>query len=356
MSVTAASKGKHSALLRELTRIAGAGTTAVVGAAVTSLSCGKLESPVGLNTTELFPMASTFKVPMACVLLRDVDEGKLKLTDTIKLGLADARPGTGVLTMKLLVDGQNSPDVQHEYTIHELLETAMNDSDNAATDALIRKIGGPQRVTEYVRSLKLEKLTVTRGCLEHLRDRCGVKAERTPGEELLCTPDAPRPAGKDMVEFVAMLEGRMEVLPLLSLKEVDEAYDQDPRDQTTPEDMNRLLQLIWHRQAGLSEDVTRTLLDIMANCRTGKGRIPGRLPEHALQKKSVMHKTGSLGGRANDVGFIELPDDEGAIAIAIYIKGTAGPGQTKTSEMYAERDRVIADIARACYDFYLYQA
>eukprot|EP00409_Alexandrium_fundyense_P000539 CAMPEP_0185910234 /NCGR_PEP_ID=MMETSP0196C-20130402/18217_1 /TAXON_ID=2932 /ORGANISM="Alexandrium fundyense, Strain CCMP1719" /LENGTH=84 /DNA_ID=CAMNT_0028630941 /DNA_START=26 /DNA_END=277 /DNA_ORIENTATION=+ len=83
----------------------------------------------------------------------------------------------------------------------------MNDSDNAATDALLRKIGGPQRVTEYVRSLKLEKLTVTRGCLEHLRDRCGVKAERTPGAELLCTPEAPRPAGKGMIVAKCMACG-----------------------------------------------------------------------------------------------------------------------------------------------------
>ena len=144
------------------------------------------------------------------------------------------------------------------------------------------------------------------------------------------------------------------MLPLRSLSEADAAYDADPRDQTTPEDMNKLLQLIWYRQAGVSEEGTRVLLEIMAGCRTGTGRIAGRLPEYAVQEQRVLHKTGSLGGRANDVGFVQLPDGKGAVAIAVYTKGLAGPEQTTAGQLYAERDRVIADLARACYDYYLF--
>merc|ERR1712062_893728 len=112
-----------------------------------------------------------------------------------------------------------------------------------------------------------------------------------------------------------------------------------------PVDMLALLHSIWQREAGLSEESTQVLIDIMGACRTGKGRIPGRLPSYVAEDACVMHKTGSLGGRSNDVGFIKLPDGKGTIAIAIYIKGPPGPGQTKTGPMYAERDRVIADLA-----------
>eukprot|EP00959_Pyramimonas_sp_CCMP1952_P260316 5442707-Pyramimonas_sp.AAC.1 len=63
----------------------------------------------------------------------------------------------------------------------------------------------------------------------------------------------------------------------------------------------------------------------MGKCRTGKGRIPGRLPLHMLNG-SVMHKTGSLGGRTNDVGFLMLPNGE-VVALSCYVMGGPGPGQ-----------------------------
>eukprot|EP00931_Biecheleriopsis_adriatica_P115482 TRINITY_DN91270_c0_g1_i1.p1 TRINITY_DN91270_c0_g1~~TRINITY_DN91270_c0_g1_i1.p1 ORF type:complete len:434 (-),score=72.89 TRINITY_DN91270_c0_g1_i1:53-1354(-) len=343
----------EEALKRELSRIV-QGTTGTVGLAVTALTGGASSATIGLNSGELFPMASTFKVPMACVVLRLVDEGKLRLTEEIQLSVSDVRPGTGVLTMKLL-SNQDGMSAENKYTVYQLLETAMNDSDNTATDVLLRRIGGPSAVTHYIRSLGLPDMTVTRGCLEHLRDRCGIRPETTPAALLLCEPGSPKPDAQEMVEFVAMLEGRMEVLPLASLAAVDAAFDADPRDQTTPEDMLRLLQMIWNREAQLSEQSTQVLLDIMAHCRTGKARIPGRLPAYVMEKGFVIHKTGSLGGRSNNVGFIQLPDGKGAVAIAAYVKGPPSPGQNTTAQMYAERDRIIADVARACYDFFLFR-
>merc|ERR1711920_762468 len=152
-----------------------------------------------------------------------------------------------------------------------------------------------------------------------------------------------------------MVEGRAEVLPLASLKDADAVYDKDPRDQTTPVDMLRLLQLIWQRKAGLSEESTKALLQIMRGCRTGKGRLPGRMAEYVLQENRIMHKTGSIGGRTNNVGFVELPESKGVIAIAAFIKGPAGLGQKSMGEVYAARDRVIADLVRTCYDYYLFQ-
>ena len=157
-----------------------------------------------------------------------------------------------------------------------------------------------------------------------------------------------------MVDFVAMLEGRMEIQPLSVCCQAACSFDADPRDTTTPGAMTALLEKIWSREAGISDASTQLLLEIMGNCRTGLKRLRGRLPCYGTDVIEVQHKTGSLGGRANDVGFVHLPNGH-AFAISCYTKGLANfKDQSTTGELYADRERVIADMARACYDFHLF--
>jgi beta-lactamase class A len=59
----------------------------------------------------------------------------------------------------------------------------------------------------------------------------------------------------------------------------------------------------------------------------------------------VAHKTGTIGGSANDVGIMALPDG-GHVAIAVFVKSS--------SKDVAARERSIAEIARAVYDFFLF--
>lgn len=61
----------------------------------------------------------------------------------------------------------------------------------------------------------------------------------------------------------------------------------------------------------------------------------------------MAHKTGSIGGTTNDVGIITLPDDAGHVAIAIFVKSS--------EKEVSARERTIAEIARAVYDFFLFQ-
>ena len=60
----------------------------------------------------------------------------------------------------------------------------------------------------------------------------------------------------------------------------------------------------------------------------------------------VAHKTGSIGGTANDVGIMTLPDNAGHVAIAVFVKAA-------TKEM-VDRERAIAEAARAVHDFFLF--
>jgi beta-lactamase class A len=75
------------------------------------------------------------------------------------------------------------------------------------------------------------------------------------------------------------------------------------------------------------------LLDLMAQCQTGRNRMRALLPTGTV----VEHKTGTLDGLTDDVGFITMPDGH-RIAVAIFARGGTN------------RPRTIAEAARAIYD------
>jgi beta-lactamase class A len=75
------------------------------------------------------------------------------------------------------------------------------------------------------------------------------------------------------------------------------------------------------------------LMDLMAQCQTGKNRMKALLPFGT----QVEHKTGTLNGLSDDVGFITMPDGH-RIAVAIFARGGAN------------RPRTIAEAARTIYD------
>ena len=71
----------------------------------------------------------------------------------------------------------------------------------------------------------------------------------------------------------------------------------------------------------------------MAKCQTGKNRMKWLLPEGT----GVAHKTGTLDGLSDDVGFITMPDGR-RIIVAIFARGGSN------------RPRTIAEAARTIYD------
>jgi beta-lactamase class A len=118
-------------------------------------------------------------------------------------------------------------------------------------------------------------------------------------------------------------------------------FDADPRDTSTPDGMAVLLARIFRKDV-LRSETGDLLLDIMRRCRTGDQRLKGILP--ALTE--VAHKTGTIGGTTNDVGIMTLPDGAGHVAIAVFVKSSTNP--------VPARERVIAEIARAVHDYYLF--
>ena len=106
----------------------------------------------------------------------------------------------------------------------------------------------------------------------------------------------------------------------------------DTRDSSTPKGMIELLKGIYKAKI-ISPDSRDYLLGVMAKCQTGRNRMKSMLPAGT----PVEHKTGTLNGLADDVGFISMPDGH-RIAVAIFTRGGS------------DRPRTIAAAARTIYD------
>jgi len=78
---------------------------------------------------------------------------------------------------------------------------------------------------------------------------------------------------------------------------------------------------------------------VMSRTSTGQNRIKGLLPKGT----PVAHKTGTIGGVANDAGFVTLPDG-GRMVLAVFTKSSSTPP--------TDRERAIAETARVLYDHF----
>ncbi len=287
-------------------------TDGIVGVAVQRVG-GKDMTVLNAGTT--FPMASTFKIAVAGKIFSRIDKGELTLGQLVTVdpavivnsaGIADQTPHAGVAL-----------------SVYNLLELMLTRSDNTATDVLVTQAGGPAAVTAWVRGLGIAGQQIDGGTGALILRALGVAPGSGSFEQTLNAAIAADPS---------IRERDLKRIP-------NTAFNNDPRDASTPEAMLKLLLTIQSGKA-LSASSTKTLIEIMERCHTGDKRLKGLLPLDTV----VAHKTGTLMSIANDVGLVSLPDGS-KFAIAVYIKG-----DTKGTEV---QDRVIADIARVAYDYFL---
>lgn len=224
-----------------------------IGIAALDLRTGEL---VAVHGDEPFPMASTMKVAVAANYLAQVEFGRRSLDERI--------------------GGR---------TASELMAAMIIRSDNHATDLLLKNLGGPARLQEWLEQRNIAGLRVDRNIAQLLaakRDLWDVRDSSTP---------------KAMVELLRRLDNGTLLRP-------------------------------WSRSY---------LLNLMAQCRTGKNRMRAMLPAGTR----VEHKTGTLSGYTSDVGFITLPDGR-RLAVAFFARASN------------DRPRTIAMAARAVYDGFVY--
>jgi beta-lactamase class A len=98
---------------------------------------------VAHRADDAFAMCSTFKAYAAARVLQKAARGELKLTDAITVEASDILPNSPITETRV---GRN-------ITIEELCVAAVQRSDNAAANWLLRVIGGPSRITDFARSV-----------------------------------------------------------------------------------------------------------------------------------------------------------------------------------------------------------
>ena len=311
-SVTPADDAGLARLVAEIERLApNSGGTVGVGAV--HIETGRA---VWFNGDERFPMASTYKVPIAVQLLSRVDRGEITLADMVELEPGDIHPGSG--TISNLFD---DPGVA--LSLRNLLELMLLISDNSATDLTLTAAGGPDAVNARMAELGVEGLSVDRPTSSLIGDYSGVE---TPADGRISMAEFRNRAADVTVEERAAARA---------------AFATDPQDTSTPRAMAHLLAMTWAGKA-LGSKNTEVFKDIMLRVQTGTGRIKGVLPPGT----PVGHKTGTIGGTTNDVGYIYLPDGAGHVITVVFVKDS--------ERQVPAREATIAQVSRAIYDYFLF--
>ncbi len=312
VSAVQSSDSPSDILHAEVARLA-AGSGGRVGVAAIHLESGRT---LYLNGDDAFPMASTYKVPIAVQLLTRVDDGELRLDTMVDLEPGDLHPGSGTLSQLF-----DDPGVS--LSALNLMELMLLISDNSATDIVIGLAGGPQAVTERMHALGHTGIRVDRPTSVLIGDFVGVDVPR----DGVITPD----------EF----SQRAALVDESGQRAAAERFAIDPMDTATPRAMAELLKQVWDGEA-LSPSSTDLLLDVMRRVSTGAGRLKGMLPDETV----VAHKTGTIGGTTNDVGIVYLPEGRGHVVTVVFV--------ADSPKAVPEREKVIAQIARALYDYFLF--
>jgi beta-lactamase class A len=269
------------------------------------------------NENVRYPMASTYKVPIAVQLLSRMEKGEIELLDMVKVEKTDLHPGSGTIS-RLLDD----PGVI--LSLHNLLELMLLISDNSATDLCLKAAGGSEAVTQKMREIGISDIDISRPTFVAIANFLGVTSLEE-GDTYI---------DEHVVKEITQLTEEQR-------NKAEEAFSKDLQDTATPMAMAQLLQKIWNREV-LSDANSEFLLDIMSRCQTGDARIKGILPPHT----PVYHKTGTIGSTTNDIGIIELPGEAGNIVVVIFIKEAKIDNE--------ESEKTIAQIARYLYDYFLF--
>jgi beta-lactamase class A len=296
---------------REITALA-AKASGPLGFGLMNLESGEFWVRLGERP---FPMQSVFKLPLATAVLSEVDAGRLALTETLTLEaetlsppwspIADAWPGRSA------------------YTVLELLEAAVGNSDNTAADLLMKRIGGPGAVTGWLQSKKVEEIRVDRYERQLQPEVYGMASFRAAWKG-----DAAFNAAKSTVRPA---QRRAAML----------AYMASPEDTATPRGMLGFLRKFDEGEL-LSPASTRRLLGIMVASPRGAERLKAGLPKAA----SFAHKVGTSGtdqglnAAYNDVGIFTLADRR-SYAVAAFLSGSTAPEGDRAA-LFANLGRVVA--------------
>ncbi|MCX2584413.1 class A beta-lactamase, subclass A2 [Pedobacter sp. MR22-3] len=242
---------------------------------------------LSLNGDRHFPLQSVFKFHIALATLSKIDKRQFSLSQKVRITKNELLPN---LWSPLRDENPNGGMFQ----ISTLIQYAVSQSDNVACDALLRLIGGPKVVEEYIKNNNIKDIAIK-----------------------LNEEDIQK-------KWVLMFE-----------------------NWTTPKAASEVLKKFYNNKNKLlSEKSYGFIWKIMKETQTGEERIRGQLPKNAI----VAHKTGSSGTNkegiteaVNDIGIVFLPNGKYFIISAFV---------SRSKESNETNEKIIAEITKVTYDYY----
>jgi beta-lactamase class A len=213
-----------------------------------------------------------------------VDQGKLSLDQKVFIKKSELLPNTWSPIR------EKNPEGNFEMPISELIEYSVAMSDNVGCDVLLRLIGGPKVVHDFL---------ISKGSKD---------------TQIVYNEEVMQSAWKNQYE-----------------------------NYTTMKSATKLLKDFYKGKI-LSKKSTEFLLAVMYRTSTGLNKIVEQLPKSA----KVAHKTGSSGknnagltGAENDIAIITLPNGK-TYAIAIFV--------SDSTESYDVNCKMISDISKVVFE------
>ncbi|MDY3511498.1 class A beta-lactamase, subclass A2 [Riemerella anatipestifer] len=244
---------------------------------------------LSLHGDRRFPMQSVFKFHIALAVLSEIDKGNLSLDQKIKIDKDELLPEDFWSPLR---DENPNGGI---FTIEKLIQYSVSHSDNTACDVLIRLIGTPKTVEKYIRKSGINDIQIT-----------------------------------------------------FNEKDMQAKWENMFQNWTTPKAASETLKLFYdNKNSLLSKSSYDFFWETNKETTTGKNRIRGQLPAETI----VAHKTGSSGtnketgitAAVNNIGIVFLPNGEHFI-ISVFV--------SESKENFDTNEKIIADIAKATYDFY----
>ncbi|MBB6186133.1 class A beta-lactamase [Rhodanobacter sp. MP7CTX1] len=282
----------------------------ILGITVLDMDMG---TAIRINADRAYPMMSVFKAPVAATVLAQIDAGSLSQDQKVTINSKDVEGGSAVPSIGAHFSGE-----QMTFSVRQLLTAAVSESDNTAADALVRLVGGPKVVTEFLRAHGINGMHVD-------LDEAGVASvfeETEHGESI-------SPQETDLQALARHRRGYS-------------AYLHDPRNRATPDAAADFLKKLWEGQL-LSLESTKRLLDLMCN-----QTVPARLRSGLPAEVRLADKAGtsySLDGETaafNDMGIIMRPNGRPTIIAAFLTASYAD--KTQREALFAEIAKDVSAI------------
>jgi beta-lactamase class A len=289
------------ATLENLAQRARPGT---LGITVLDLQSGKTWR---VNADQSYPMMSVFKPSVAAAVLDRIERGQDSFDQTITVTRKDLEIG---------VIREQFHGEQMTFTVRQLLHYMVSKSDNTSVDALIKHIGGPVGVENYLRTHGIEGMRVD-------RDEAGNSRlfnALGPGEK-------PPVNETDAQQDQRYLRGYHLFLA-------------DPGNRSTPDAAVQFLHKLWQRQL-LSPASTQYLLDLMY-AQTMPNRLRAGLPSNVrlADKCGTSGTVDGLTAAYNDIGILTWPNGH-TVIVAAFLTASNAPEDTRHA-LYVDLAKAVA--------------